>query len=270
MKVLVTGHKGYIGSHIYQYLKDLEHEVIGIDLKEGKDIMYCMPNETFDCVFHLAAIPSVQLSVEKPTYTARQNVLVTSKVLEWAKNHGVKRVIFSSSAAAIDCVSPYGLHKRVSEMECKLYSELYGLDTVCLRYFNVYSEDQPYGGSYSTAISSWMEMVRQKLPMRIDGDGEQTRDFVHVSDVVSANIFCMQSNLRFQGQIMDVGSGRSVSIRSIKEFLIKRGHHNWTHAPTRKGDARYSSANLSEISKIGWYPEVQIIEGLKKCFKQEI
>jgi len=267
VKVLVTGHKGYIGTHVYRDLKDLGHEVVGIDLKEGKDIMHCLPNESFDYVFHLAAMPSVQFSVEKPTYTMRQNVLITSKILEWAKDYGVKRIIFSSSAAAVDCVSPYGLHKRMSEMECKLYSELYGLDTVCLRYFNVYSEDQPYGGSYSTAISSWMQMARQDTPMRIDGDGEQTRDFVHVSDVVNANIFCMQSSVKFGGEVMDVGSGRSVSINSIKDFLYKRGYRNWKYSPTRIGDARHSIADLRNISRIGWEPEVQIIEGLNKCFK---
>ena len=267
MKILVTGHKGYIGSHVYKDLKNLEHEVVGIDLKDGKDIMHCLPDESFDYVFHLAAIPSVQFSVDHPSYTLRQNVLVTSKLLEWAKSQGVKRVIYSSSAAAIDCVSPYGLHKKMSELECKLYSELYDLDTVCLRYFNVYSEDQPYGGSYSTAVSSWMEMARQGLPMRIDGDGEQTRDFVHVSDVVAANIFCMQSNAKFSGEIMDVGSGRSVSLNSIKEFLEKRGFTNWNRSPTRTGDARHSVADLRIISRIGWAPEVQITEGLIKCFK---
>ena len=269
MKILVTGHKGYIGSHLYKDLLNLEHEVVGIDLKDGDDILYCLPDEEFDYVFHLAAFPKVQYSTRHPSYTLKQNVLVSSTLLEWAKNHGVVRVIFSSSAAAAECKSPYGLHKKMNEMECKLYSELYGLDTVCLRYFNVYSEDQPFGGAYSTAISSWMEMIRLGKPMRIDGDGEQTRDFIHVSDVINANIFCMQSSNNFSGKIMNVGTGTSVSLNNIKGFLERRGFTNWLRTPTRQGDIRYSSADITELQNIGWEAEVGIIEGLKMCFGEK-
>ena len=267
MKILVTGHKGYIGSHIYADLINLEYDVTGIDIKEGTDLAYCLPDEKYDYVFHLAALPSVQFSVENPSYTMRHNVLNTSILLEWARKQGVKRVIFSSSAAADDIQSPYGLHKRLNEMECKLYSDLYRLDTVCLRYFNVYSEDQPYGGAYSTAISAWMESARRGLPMRIDGDGEQTRDFIHISDVVNANIFCMQSPRYFGGEIMNVGTGTSVSLNSIKDYLERRGFKNWKRAPTRQGDVRNSVANISGMISIGWEPEINIMEGLKRCFK---
>ena len=97
MKILVTGHKGYIGSHLFEQLT--EHDVVGIDLKDGSDILHCLPGEDFDCVFHLAALPRVEYSVENPFYTMKQNVLVTSKLLEWSKNHGVKTFILSSSSA---------------------------------------------------------------------------------------------------------------------------------------------------------------------------
>jgi UDP-glucose 4-epimerase len=267
MKVLVTGHKGYIGGHIYSSLQYLDHEVHGIDIKEGKDIAYCLPEEEFDYVFHLAALPSVQFSVNKPSYTMRHNVLNTSVLLEWAKNAKVKRVIFSSSAAAENIKSPYGLQKKLSEMECKLYSDLYKLDTVCLRYFNVYSEDQPFAGAYSTAISAWMESARKGVPMRIDGDGEQTRDFIYVSDVVGANIFCMHSRRFFGGETMNVGTGTSVSLNNIKGFLERRGFTNWEYAPTREGDIRNSVADISSIKAIGWQPEVDITDGLNKCFQ---
>ena len=266
MKILVTGHKGYIGSRLFKDLQHLEHNVVGIDLKDGNDILHCLPNEQFDFVFHLAAFPRVQYSIENPSYTLRQNVFMTSVVLEWAKNHGVSRVIFSSSAAAEECKSPYGLHKRMSEMECKLYSELYRLDTVCLRYFNVYSEDQEFGGAYSTAISAWMEMARKGLPMRIDGDGEQTRDFIHVSDVLNANIFCMQSSHNFRGKILNVGTGHSVSLNNIKRHLESQGFNNWVRSPTRDGDIRFSKADPSGLFQIGWQPEVDILQGLKMCF----
>ena len=236
MKILVTGHKGYIGSHLFSRLKNSGYDTHGIDLKDSEDIMYCLPDETFDYVFHMAACPRVGFSVEKPTYTLRQNVLVTSKILEWAKDHNVKRVIFSSSSAIMgdgdgQPKSPYGLHKLMSEMECKLFSQLYELDTVCLRYFNAYSEDQPFGGTYSTAICAWMEMIRQNKPLRIDGDGEQTRDLVHVEDIVSANIFCMNHNENFSGKFFNVGSGTSVTMNYIKDFIDENYNVEWNHAP---------------------------------------
>ena len=157
MKILVTGHRGYIGSCLYKRLTEMNHDVVGVDLKDGNDILHCLPNENFDYVFHLAALPRVGFSVENPSYTLKQNVFATSTLLEWAKTNKVKRVIFSSSSAVTGNgegpTSPYGLHKLMCELECQLYSRLYHLDTVCLRYFNVYSENQEYGGSYSTALS---------------------------------------------------------------------------------------------------------------------
>jgi UDP-glucose 4-epimerase len=272
MKILVTGHKGYIGSHLFSELQRLEHEVRGIDLKDGEDILHCLPDENFDFVFHFAACPRVAYSVEKPSYTLKQNVLVTSTLLEWAKDHGVKRVIFSSSSAVMGNgdgypTSPYGLHKLMNEMECRLFSSLYGLDTVCLRYFNAYSEDQDFGGTYSTAICAWMEMIRQGKPLRMDGDGEQTRDLVHVDDIVLANIFAMQSNKWFGGKAYNVGSGSSVSMNYIRDFINSHHDVEWNNAPARIGDVRHTLADISEIKKdLGWEPEVSIEEGLSRCF----
>tara|TARA_R110000824_G_scaffold46692_3_gene133812 strand:+ start:10292 stop:11125 length:834 start_codon:yes stop_codon:yes gene_type:complete len=268
--VLVTGHRGYIGSRIYRNLTNHGHKVRGIDLKDGEDILHCLPDESFDFVFHLAALPRVEYSVEKPSYTLKQNVLATSVLLEWAKDHGVKRVIFSSSSAVsgdgTGPKSPYGLHKLISEMECKLYSELYGLDTVCLRYFNAYSEDQPFGGAYSTAICAWMEMIKRGNPLRIDGDGEQTRDLIHVQDIVSANIFCMQNEGFFGGKVFNVGSGKSVSMNYIKKFIDSRHNIVWNHTPERKGDVKHTLADITELNKLGWKPKISIEEGLIRCF----
>jgi len=272
MKVLVTGHKGYIGSHIFSELQRLGHNVRGIDIKDGEDILHCLPNEDFDYVFHLAAQPRVEFSVHHPSYTMKQNVLVTSTLLEWAKNHNVKRVIFSSSSSVNgdgDGVpkSPYGLHKLMSEMECRLFSELYGLDTVCLRYFNAYSEDQDFGGAYSTAICAWMEMVRQGKPLRMDGDGEQTRDLVHVDDIVLANIYAMQSTNWFGGRAYNVGSGTSVSMNYIRNFIDKHHKVEWINAPERKGDVKHTLADISKTQKdLGFEPLVSIEEGLSRCF----
>lgn len=271
-KILVTGYKGYIGSHLFSELQRLQYDVHGIDIKDGEDILHCLPSENFDFVFHLAACPRVGYSVEHPSYTLKQNVLVTSTLLEWAKDHGVKRVIFSSSSAVNgngDGVptSPYGLHKLMNEMECRLFSSLYGLDTVCLRYFNAYSEDQDYGGSYSTAICAWMEMIKQNKPLRMDGDGEQTRDLVHVDDIVQANILAMQSDKCFEGKAYNVGSGESVSMNYIRDFINSIHNVEWNNVPARLGDVKHTLADISEIKKdLGFIPKVSIENGLKRCF----
>jgi len=275
MKILVTGHKGYIGSHLFSELQRLGHNVRGIDIKDGEDILHCLPNEDFEYVFHFAAQPRVEFSVRHPSYTMKQNVLVTSTLLEWARDHNVKRVIFSSSSAVNgdgDGVpkSPYGLHKLMSEMECRLFSELYGLDTVCLRYFNAYSEDQDFGGAYSTAICAWMEMIRQGKPLRMDGDGEQTRDLVHVDDIVLANIYAMQAPCWFGGKAYNVGSGSSVSMNYIRNFINSLHNVEWNNAPARKGDVRHTLADISRAQKdLGFEPQVSIDEGLKRCFSKK-
>jgi|TARA_R110000824_G_scaffold81370_1_gene204548 UDP-glucose 4-epimerase len=266
--ILVTGYKGFIGSHLFERLPTDQR--IGIDLKDGEDLLDQLPDIQVDVVFHLAAQPSVGYSVENPSYTLKHNVLGTSRVLEWAKNHGAKRVVFSSSSAIYGDGSgpnsPYGLHKSMSEMECKLYSELYGLDTVCLRYFNAYAEDQEYGGSYSTVISAWMELIKQSKPLRIDGDGEQTRDYIHVDDIVSANLFCANYEGKFAGSCFDVGTGEAISLNSVKEFVKERYKVKWQQAPEREGDVRHTLASIKPLQDLGWEAKIKIADGLKKCF----
>ena len=270
MKILVTGHRGYIGSKLYAMLESNNHIVHGIDLEEDKNVINDLPNETYDCVFHLAAFPSVQQSVENPSNTFKNNAYSTSVLLEWAKNHNVGRVVFSSSAAADNVSSPYGLHKLISEKECSLYSKLFGLDTVCLRYYNVYSEDQKYGGSYSTVVSAWMHMIRQGKPLQIDGDGEQTRDFIHVDDIVSANIFCMEYDGKFEGHVLNVASGQTFSLNYIKSIIDKHVSVSWISSPTRIGDVKYSQADISKILSLGWQPSIQFEQGLKICLEAAI
>lgn len=269
MKILITGHKGYIGSKLYKKLNDGTRIVHGLDLKSGSNIIHNLPDSRYDYVFHLAAFPSVQQSVESPSETFKNNAYATSVLLDWAKNHGVKRFMFSSSAAAISVTSPYGLQKKISEQECQLYSQLYGLDTVSLRYHNVYSEDQAYGGSYSTAISAWMQMIREGKPLRLDGDGEQTRDFVHVDDVVSANVFCMNHEQDFGGAVHEVASGFSCSLNFVKKIINQ--HHNvvWNNKFERKGDIKHSQSDISGLLSIGWKPSITIEDGLQRCFSKD-
>jgi len=271
--ILVTGYKGYIGNKLFNKLNLMGCEVVGIDLKDGHDIADCLPkNKNFDYVFHLAALPSVEYSVLNPSYTMKHNVLATSKLLEWSKDNKVKRFIFSSSSAIYGDgngpKSPYGLHKLMSEQECKLYSELYQLDTVCLRYYNLYSEDQKYGGAYSTAISAWMEKINIKKPLRIDGNGEQTRDFVHVDDVIKANLFCMNHKENFNGKFYDIGSGKSISLNYIKNYIDQFNEVKWDHRPERIGDVKHTKANIQEMLNLGWTSEISIEEGLERCFKR--
>lgn len=270
MKILLTGHKGYLGSKLYNKLKSLNYEVIGIDIKDGETIEHCLPDENIDYVFHMAALPRVEYSVKNPSYTLKSNVYNTSILLEWSKRRSIKRFIFSSSSSIYGegngPKSPYGLHKLMSEMECKMYSELYNLDTVSLRYFNVFSEDQPYNGSYSTAICSWMEMIKQNKPLRLDGDGTQTRDFIHADDIISANIFCMDYKDRFNGKYFDVGNGFSISLNEIKKIINLHNNVEWVKGPSRIGDVQHTLANIEDIKKHGWNPTIDVYEKINKCF----
>jgi nucleoside-diphosphate-sugar epimerase len=208
IKTLVTGYRGFIGNKVFNKLIEMNCDVIGIDLKDGENIANCLPDEDFDYVFHLAALPSVAYSIQHPSYTMRH------------------------------------------------------------RYFNVYSEDQKYGGAYSTAISAWMEMIKQNKPLRIDGDGSQTRDFIHVDDIISANIFCMLEKQNFKGKTLNVGTGISVSLNYIKKHIDSKYQVSWNRASERIGDIKFSKADISELKKLGWKPKITIDEGLNRCFNR--
>ena len=280
--ILVTGHKGYIGKKLFDKLITLGYDVCGIDLsaglpEENGDIrrdLYSYNKVWFrqkpEVIFHLAAKPSVQWSVDNPSEALSHNVFGTSRVLEFAKEVNCRRVIFASSAAIYGQngipQSPYGLHKKISEEECKLYSRLYGVDTVCLRYYNVYSPDQPYGGAYSTVISAWIEMLKQNKPLRLDGDGTQTRDFIHVDDIVDANIFCMNDENQFGGQAYDVGTGIETSLNKIKNEIEKIRNVEWELGPSRLGDIQNSIANIGPLKDRGWQAKITIEEGPRGCF----
>tara|TARA_Y100001937_G_scaffold128604_1_gene206161 strand:+ start:2403 stop:3257 length:855 start_codon:yes stop_codon:yes gene_type:complete len=274
-RCLVTGHLGYIGSKVYKELINQGHEVYGVDLKHNTDIRYDLfdfdklcRNVSFvpEYIFHLAAMPSVQWCVENPSEAMSHNVLGSSRVLEYAKINNVKRVIFASSAAAKNPVSPYGLHKLYTEGECKLYARLYDIDTVCLRFFNVYSEDQEANGPYSTVISAWLNGIKNNSNLFIDGDGKQTRDFIHVDDIVSANIFCMNYGKNFGGNNFDVATGFSHSLNYIKTLFDEHYKIDWIHRVSRVGDIKFSSSESGALRRLGWSASVNIEDGLKRCF----
>jgi len=273
-RCLVTGHKGYIGSRLYNELIMRFHDVRGIDLKDEDDILDGLEQfEDFapEYIFHLACIPRVAYSVEQPVHTMINNVVSTSIVLDFAKKVGAKRVIYSGSSSVVGNgdgpASPYGLQKLVSEMESKLYSDLYGLDTVTLRYFNVYSPCQKASGPYATAVANFMEFIRQGKNPFITGNGEQKRDMSHLEDVVSANIFAMEYNGEFSGANYDVGTGDNISLNEIKNIVHEFFEGvSFDYTEERHGDVFTTKADMTPLSEIGWKPKNDIVDGVRECF----
>jgi UDP-glucose 4-epimerase len=223
-------------------------------------------------VFHLACWPRIGFSIEDPVATMRNNVMVGSVVLNFAKKCGsVKRVIYSSSSSVVGNglgpTNPYALQKLVTEMECKIYADIYDLDTVSLRYFNVYSEDQVANGPYATAVANWMEYLRTDRAPFITGDGEQRRDMVHVNDVVSANIFAMNYDNRFDGSTFDVGTGENISLNEIKKIVQSFYDVEFEYIASRDGDVLETRANIGKLEEIGWKHSISIQDGIKSCFE---
>jgi len=280
MKVLVTGHKGYIGSKLYAKCLEYKWDVMGCDFKENDmDIVNLPYRQEYldfkpDIIFHLAANPRVQQSVETPTLVSYSNVYGTSAVLEYARNVKAKRVIFSSSSAIYGNgngpVSPYGLHKLQNELECKLYSQIFGVDTVCLRYFNVYSEDQKVSDVYPTVISAWMERLRKGLELTVYGDGRHKRDYIHVDDIVDCNLFAARYHGNFWGTYYDVGTGINYDLKYIKQHILNILPDTvFNHLPERPTDALSTLADTKALNNIGWSAKINFLDGLQKCFAKE-
>tara|TARA_Y100000593_G_scaffold94442_1_gene193546 strand:+ start:682 stop:1539 length:858 start_codon:yes stop_codon:yes gene_type:complete len=275
-RCFVTGHRGYIGSRLFAALKVLGFQVEGIDLKDGEDILDGL-DKYLDFkphyVFHLACIPRVAYSVERPVYTTINNVISTSIVLDYAKKVGAHRVIYSGSSSIVGNgdgpTNPYGLQKLTSEIECKLYAELYGIDTVTLRYFNVYSKDQKVTGPYATAIANWMHYIKNNKRPYITGDGEQRRDMLHVSDAVSANIFAMYCDEDFNGLAYDVGTGTNISLNEVKDIVTE--YHpevEFEYVEPRPGDVLLTKAKASGLEERGWCVKYSIEKGIRECFSE--
>ena len=258
MRALVTGGAGFIGSNLVDKLIDDGHEVIVFDnYSTGKkenvnpkakfflvDIAHQPYFETdtmrdimsgVDVVFHMACLARVQPSIENPIEYHNANVNGTLNMLEVCRKYGVKRFVFSSSSsvygdveekdlptsedAELNPMSPYALHKLVGEQYCKLYSELYGIDTVSLRYFNVYGNRQPTEGAYCLVMGIFAGQRLNGQPMTINGDGEQRRDFTHVDDVIDANLKCMNYESMFNGDIFNIGNGDNRSVNQIADLI---------------------------------------------------
>ena len=276
MQCLVTGGSGFIGKHLVNTLFNAKHAVKVLDLKESefpKNVEFIKGDirdfETvnsalkgIDVVFHLAALTSVQDSIENPLETADINVTGTINILNSCVLNKVKRLVFSSSAAVYDLKSPYGASKLSAENFCTAFYNSYGLETVILRYFNVYGP-----GAKQGVIKNFLDNLSQNKELLIYGDGSQTRDFVYVKDVVKANILAMNSDIRSIGKSFDIGSGISTSINYLVKVIKKVTGKTpeFKVMPARKGEITDSRCNLVDAKRVlGYVPVFSLEEGIKE------
>ncbi len=293
---LVTGGAGFIGSHLTDSLINAGHKVTAIDnlstgYKENlnpkakfvkadiRDLKKIQPHfKNIDGVFHAAALPRVQPSIKDPITPNETNISGALNVLWAAKNTGVKRVVYSSSSSVYGNskvmplkedmrpkpISPYALQKLVGEEYCRLFSFLYGLETVALRYFNVYGPRMIDSGAYVTAIKVFLNQKRRGEPLTIRGDGEQTRDFTHVFDVVQANILAMNSKNVGHAEIMNIGPGQSYSVNQIAKMI---GGKTIQVPPVI--EPRHTSADNTLARKLlGWKPKESLEKTIKKLLTE--
>ena len=329
MKYLVTGGAGFIGSNIVDALVEAAHQVVVLDdLSSGhkenlssvwkkiefvegdiRNLETCLKAvEGCDGIFHEAALVSVPDSINRPRDNHDINITGTLNILEAARQQGVKRVVFASSAAIYgdnpelpkrenmlpEPKSPYALAKLTGEYYLKVYAECFGLETVALRYFNVFGPRQDPSSMYSGVISIFAERVAKGLPVTIYGDGKQTRDFVNVADVVQANLLAMnvqdvevvkqnpdlnarsvstiltspESSGRFN--VFNVATGKQTSLldllKALEQIAGRKVARNFS--PSREGDIRHSLAGISKARKIlGYRPHMELGGGLRELNK---
>jgi len=298
MKYVVVGGAGFIGSNIVDKLVEQNHEVVVIDnLSTGKkeninpkvqleymDISDPKQDKNMtevmkgaDSVFLLAAKARVQPSIEEPVEYEMNNTIGTLNVLKCASDAGVRRVVYSASSSAygntdklpsvesdpVNPMSPYGAQKYYGEVMCKMFSEVYGLETISLRYFNIYGERQNVGGAYAMVIGIFVDQLLNGKPMTITGNGEQRRDFTYVGDVVNANILASQSENVGKGEVINIGNGDN---RSINELADMIGGDRVNIAPVI--EPRETLANNSKAEELlGWKPTQNIEDWIPKYKK---
>jgi UDP-glucose 4-epimerase len=299
MKALVTGGAGFIGSHIVDRLLKDGHEVLVLDDFSTGNRSNLAENEALeivegdisdpetvkqnmvgiDWVFHKAAVASVPKTVNDPVGSSAVNYQGTLHLLEAARNNNVKRFVFASSAALYGdeptlpkvetmcpvTLSPYAVDKLASEFACGMYTKLYGLETVCLRYFNVYGPRQDPSSPYSGVISIFTDKLKNKQTPSIFGDGEQTRDFVFVSDVVEANMKAVITQ-EGAGQYYNIATGKKITLNNLLKTLcdIYEIDFNVNYGDVRKGDIKESYAVVEKANSIlKWNASVELKQGLK-------
>ncbi|MBU4421849.1 NAD-dependent epimerase/dehydratase family protein [Candidatus Parcubacteria bacterium] len=293
MKFLVTGGAGFIGSNFTKKALDLGHEVLILDnlstgMRENID-----PRASFyevdlcdyeimkhyfkgvDYAYHFAALARVPLSIEKPRETNRNNVESTINVLMAAKENKLKRVVYSASSSAYGAqtkmpleesmpaapLSPYGVQKYVGELYVKNFYDLFDLEGVSLRYFNVYGPKMAFHGAYTTAIATFIKQKKEGTSFTIFGDGEITRDFTYVDDVVEANLKAALSPKAGKGEVINIGAANNQSINKIADLI---GGER-VYLERRKGDPQDTIADITKAKELlDWEPKIQIEEGIRK------
>ncbi len=298
---LVTGGAGFIGSHVVERLVALGHRVRVLDnLSEGRrenlaavwDRIEFIEGDLrdpeivrravrdVDYVLHQAALRSVPRSVEDPTTTTAVNVLGTVNLLQAAREAGVRRVIFASSSSVYGetselplresqlprPISPYAVSKLAGEHYCALFTKLYGVETVSLRYFNVFGPRQDPRSEYAAVIPRFILAALRGEPLEIHGDGLQSRDFTYVENVVEANLRAtMQRGIA--GEVFNIGCGQRYSVLEVKAHLERILGRSLParYAPPRKGDVRHTQADMSKAeAALGYRPLVSFEEGLRR------
>jgi len=297
-KALVTGGAGFIGSNIVDQLISDGVEVVILDnLSTGNkdninaaakftmcDIAYAKVEylvekmENVDVVFHLAAKARVQPSIDNPVEFDRTNVGGLVNMLNCSRKYGVKRFVYSSSSsvygnveivptkedAELNPMSPYALQKLIGEQYCKLFSELYGLSTTCLRYFNVYGDRMSLEGAYRLAIPIFASQIKEGKPCTINNDGNQRRDFTFVDDVVAANILVAESLKEFAGDVYNIGNGDNTSVNELVDMM--GGERSYGNKVIEPFETLACSAKID--LDLGWKPKGDLQKWITNYMEQ--
>ena len=291
--VLVTGGAGFIGSHLTQHLAELNCQVRVLDdfssgyktnldtieatVVEGSILdRAALDRSMEDCsiIFHGAAMVSVPLSVEDPEFCDLVNVTGTKNVIDAAIRAGSERIVFASSAACygsnptlpssetdpLSAESPYARSKREGE---QLMESASGIDTVSLRYFNIFGTRQDPTSQYAAVVTAFTDAIGQQRTPVIYGDGSQTRDFTHVSNVVHANLLAAAHDELLHGSVFNVGTGSATSVLQLLQLLQDRAEPEFLLQPTRQGDVQHSCANITSIQQVlGYHPIVETADAI--------
>jgi len=298
-KVLVTGGAGFIGSNLVDKLIEDGNDVVILDnLSTGKreninpkakfimcDIAYAELDFLINClsdvdiVFHTAAKARVQPSIEDPMSFNEANVSGTLNILLASHKAGVKRVVYSASSSAYgnatkfptpeehstNPLSPYGLQKYVGEQYCKMFSQVYGLDTVSLRYFNVYGERMLLEGAYCLVLGIFASKMLEKKSLPINNDGEQRRDFTYIGDVIAANLLAANRKKNFSGDVFNIGNGKNYSVNEVAKMFKGKTKKGKKVLEPHQTLADNSKANLD----LDWQPKGDLPTWIKK-YKRDL